>query len=145
MQVSQKCLDLIKGFEGCRLTAYHDAGLGILTIGYGHCGPDVTEGLVITDQQAEDLLRKDLAKFEAGVEKLAGPTTQGRFDALTDFAFNCGLGNLSESTLLKLHKAGDFRGAADQFLRWNRAGSRVLPGLTRRRAQERSMYLGGNQ
>lgn len=142
MQVSQRCLDMIKGFEGLRLKAYHDA-IGVLTIGFGHTGSDVTEGLVITEPDAEALLRKDLAHFEQGVETMAGPTTQGRFDALVDFAFNVGLANLAGSTLLKKHKAGDFTGAANEFLKWNHAGGQVLPGLTRRRAQERSLYIGG--
>lgn len=140
MHISQRGLDLIKQFEGCRLTAYR-CPADVLTIGYGHTGPDVTEGLRITPQQAEALLRGDLARFEDGVRRHAGAATQDQFDALVSFAFNVGIGALAGSTLLKRHKAGDKARAANEFLRWNKAGGIVLPGLTRRRAAERRLYL----
>ncbi len=140
MHISPRGLALIKAFEGCRLTAYL-CPAGILTIGFGHTGRDVTEGLRITAEAAEELLRGDLMRFEDGVRRLAGETSQSRFDALVSFAFNLGLGALAGSTLLKRHRAGDFARAANEFLRWNKAGGIVPPGLTRRRAAERRLYL----
>lgn len=140
MKISQRGLDLIKRFEGLKLTAYR-CPAGVLTVGYGSTGPHVKQGMVITEAEAEALLRKDVARFEDGVNHIVGPCTQGQFDALCSFAFNLGLGALMSSTLLKRHKAGDFARAADQFLRWNRGGGRVLPGLTKRRAAERQLYL----
>jgi lysozyme len=141
MKISPRGIELIKRFEGLRLKAYKDAG-GVLTIGYGHTGPDVKPGLTIDREQAEALLRKDLARFEAGVRRHAAAAGQDRFDALVSFAFNVGLAAFARSTLLRKHKAGDFVGAADQFPRWIRAGGRVLPGLKRRRAAERALYEG---
>lgn len=139
MKISQKGLDLIKRFEGLRNESYR-CPAGVWTIGYGHTG-GVQPGAIITAEAAEELLKKDVEKFEAGVLRLAGKCKQGQFDALVSFAFNVGLTALEKSTLLKLHKAGQFQGAADQFLRWNKAAGKVLPGLTRRRAQERALYL----
>lgn len=140
MKLSTKGLDLIKRFEGCALKAYK-CPAGVWTIGYGHTGPDVTAGLTITQSMADDLLKRDVARFERGVFALVGDTTQGRFDALVSFAFNLGLGALSGSTLIKLHKAANYALAADQFKRWNKAGGRVLTGLVKRRAAEREVYL----
>jgi lysozyme len=140
MKTSQRGIGLIKGFEGLRTAAYR-CPAGILTVGYGHTGRDVTQGLVITEAQAEALLRRDLEHFEQAVTALAGDCTQGQFDALVAFAFNVGIGALKASSLLKRHRAGDFAGAANQFLRWDKAGKQVLPGLTKRRAAERALYL----
>lgn len=140
MKISQRGLDLIKRFEGLKLTAYR-CPAGVLTVGFGSTGPHVKHGMVITEAEAEALLRKDVARFEDGVNHIVGPCSQGQYDALVSFAFNLGLGALMSSTLLKRHKAGDFARAADELLRWNRAGGRVLPGLTRRRAAERQLYL----
>lgn len=142
MKVSKKCLEFIKAREGCRLTAYV-CPAGVLTIGYGHTGPDVKKGLKITAEQAEALLLADLAVFEKGVLRLLGSVpTQGQFDALVSFAFNLGLQALAGSTLLKKFKVGNTSGAADQFLKWVYADGKVLPGLQKRREAERLMFLG---
>lgn len=141
MKISQRGLDTIKAFEGLELKAYYDA-VGIITIGYGSTGPHVKPGLVITPSEAEDLLRKDVTRFEACVEKqVTAPINQNQFDALVSFAFNLGCGNLASSTLLRKLNAKDYAGAAEQFLVWNRAGGRVLPGLTRRREAEKALFL----
>lgn len=140
-RIGPKGLALIKTSEGLRLKAYRDA-VGVLTIGYGSTGPHVKPGMTITEAEAEALLRKDLDRFERGVVELAGEMTAGQFSALVSFSFNLGLSALRDSTLLRLHRAGDFDGAAAQFGRWNRAGGRVLPGLTKRRAAERALYGG---
>jgi len=137
-------ISLIKNFEGLVLEAYPDPGTGGApwTIGYGHTGKDVKPGLVITPDKAEELLRKDLQIFEAGVNSfVTTQITQNQFDALVSFAYNCGLNNLSSSTLLKLVNAGDKAGAADQFLRWNKAAGKVMAGLTKRRTAERALFL----
>ncbi|NTW70497.1 MAG: lysozyme [Chlorobiaceae bacterium] len=141
MQISEKGLDLIRGSEGISLKAYV-CPAGILTIGYGHTGPDVTAHLTITQDKANQLLRQDVARFESAVNELvAVPMTQGMFDALVSFAYNLGAGALKSSTLLKKLMEGDKAGAADEFLRWNKANGQVLNGLTVRRESERKLFL----
>ena len=134
-------LALVKSFEGLRLNAYL-CPAKVLTIGYGHTGPDVRTGQVITVDEAEDLLRHDLARFEQGVVKVGEAMTDGQFAALTSFAFNLGLGALGKSTLLRKHIAGDHVGALSQFALWVRGGGKVLPGLVKRRAAEARLYKG---
>ena len=98
--------------------------------------------MVITAQQAEKMLRDDVAKFESGVSSLiTAPTTQGQFDAMVSLAYNIGLGNFGKSTLLKKHNARCYTCAADQFRVWNRANGKVMNGLTKRRAAERQVYM----
>lgn len=140
---------LIKRFEGyakivpgtSNVTTYLDPA-GIPTIGYGHTGPDVTAGLVITEARAEELLAQDLARFETGVlELVTVPLTDNEFSALVSFAFNLGLGTLEASTLLRLLNAGEVSQAADQFLRFVYADGQALPGLVARREAERALFL----
>lgn len=132
-------LEIVKQFEGCELSAYR-CPAGIWTIGYGSTGPHVKPGLVITPQRAEALLQEDLARFEAAVDNAAPGASQNQFDAMVAFAFNVGTTAFTKSTLLRKHKAGDFAGARAEFARWNKAGGKVLPGLTRRRAAEAALY-----
>jgi lysozyme len=134
-------LSLIKEFEGLRLEAYQDI-VGVWTIGYGHTGPDVIKGKIITTDEASALLAKDVSKFEVGVRKLVPANcTVNQFSALVCFSYNVGLGALSKSTLLKKFRAGDTSGAAEEFLKWNRAGGKEVAGLTRRRVAERALFL----
>lgn len=138
-------VELIKEFEGCRLTAYR-CPAGVWTIGYGHTGTvdgkAVASGMTITAKKATELLKKDLAKFEAAVNAyVTAPITQNMFDALVSFAYNCGAGALKGSTLLKKLNAKDYNGAAEQFPLWNKAGGKVLKGLVRRRERERQLFL----
>lgn len=141
MKISQKGLDLVKSFEGLRLKAYYDS-IGVLTIGFGSTGPHVKSGMMITAEQAEDLLRDDVSRFEACVSKqVTVPLSQNQFDALVSFAFNLGCGNLASSTLLKKLNTKDYAGASLEFPKWNRAGGRVLTGLTRRREAEKALFL----
>lgn len=134
--VSVQGLRLLKNLEGLRLQAYTDSG-GVWTIGYGHTGNDVFPGQVITEQEAERLLRGDLERFEKGVENsLTGPASPGQYDAMVIFAFNVGLGAFQGSTLLKNFNKGDVRGAFVQFAEWNKVGVAILQGLCRRRAAE---------
>jgi lysozyme len=136
---------LIEGWEGLRLEPYADA-VGVATVGYGHTGDDVSLDMdPITQNQADQLLAADLQRFEDGVNAMvADATSQQQFDAMTSFAYNLGESALRGSTLLRLHNAGDYAGAAEQFGRWNHAGGRVLPGLTRRRAGEAAVYAQGD-
>lgn len=147
MKTSDKALAILQRFEGCKLSAYK-CPAGVWTIGFGHTGADVVEGLKITMGQAEGLLKQDVVRFEDGVLKATkGITlTQGQFDALVIFTFNIGLQAFSKSTLLKKIRAGELRAAADEFLRWGKAKNKEgelvpLPGLMRRREAERSIFL----
>ena len=139
-EISKEGLELIKEFEGCRLKAYK-CPADVWTIGYGHTD-GVKEGDVITQEKADALLASDLDLFSSGVKRLvSADIDNNQLGALVSFAFNLGLGNLRHSTLLRMVNAGDFLGAADQFLRWNKAGGKVLAGLTRRREAERQLFL----
>lgn len=132
--------ELIKSFEGLELEAYL-CPADVWTIGYGHTG-NVKEGDSITKAEAEALLEKDLAVFRNGVTRAVKvPLNENQFGALVSFAYNLGIGSLQSSTLLKLLNAGDYAGAADQFLRWNKSKGKVLTGLVRRREAERAVFL----
>ncbi|WP_350305569.1 lysozyme [Photorhabdus viridis] len=140
MQISEKGLKELKSYEGCSLTAYL-CPARVWTIGYGHTH-GVKPGDAITDEQATQFLLEDLAPVYITIESnVKVPLTQGQFDALCSFIFNCGAGAFVRSTLLKKLNAGDYKGAANEFMRWNQAGGRILPGLDARRASERSMFL----
>ena len=140
MKQSPACFDLIREFEGLKLRAYR-CPAGVWTIGFGTTGPDNKAGLVWTLEQAKARLETDVTKFATGVAAIAGDATQGQFDALVSFAYNCGLGALRSSTLLKRHLTGDHAGAVKEFAKWNKANKKVLAGLTRRRASEAALYL----
>ncbi len=100
---------------------------------------------VLTMGEVDEILAKDLARFESGVQRLCpSGLTPGRFGALVSFAFNVGLGNLQNSTLRMKHNRGEFEGAAEEFLKWNKAGGKELKGLTTRRKDERALYLSQN-
>ena len=145
MQTSDKGIALIKEFEGCKLTAYQDS-VGVWTIGYGWTQPvggkPIRAGMTIKQETAERLLKTGLVSYESDVCRLVKVgLTQGQFDALVSFTYNLGARSLSTSTLLRKLNAGDYAGAADEFLRWNKAGGKVLNGLTRRREAERALFL----
>ncbi len=136
MQYSKKGLQVTEQFEGLRLKAYQDVK-GVWTIGYGHTGPEVHVGMVITQGQAEALLAQDVQTAADAVNRLVTvQLTQGEFDALVDFVFNLGVGHFESSTLLKLLNQGDYAGAATQFDRWSFAGAVQIAGLLRRRDTE---------
>lgn len=138
-QINRAGWELIKRFEGCKLTAY-TCPAGRLTIGYGSTGPHVKPGMRITAEQADALLQADLRRFEDYVAEHCGKTTDNQFAALVSFCFNVGEGNLRTSTLRRLHLAGDYAGAQAQFSRWTRGGGKVLPGLVKRREAEAALY-----
>jgi lysozyme len=151
MTPSPACVSLVQQFEGCAkkgadgtFNAYPDPGSGgdPWTIGWGSTGADIKPGVVWSQAQCDARLTKDLASFAAKVAAAIGSaaTTQNQFDAMVSFAYNVGIGNLGSSTLLRLHKAGDYPGAAAQFVRWNKAAGKVMAGLTRRRTAEAALY-----
>ena len=143
MTPSKNCYDLIKEFEGCKLEAYPDPATHgePITIGVGHTG-GIKLGMTITQEQADEYLVSDVSHAANAVNQMVDENmTQGQFDALCSFAFNLGIGNLKNSTLLKKLNSGDIQGAADQFLVWNKAAGKVMAGLTRRREAERTLFL----
>ena len=146
MQMSQEGIDaLLKKYEGCKLKAYR-CPANVCTIGYGHTSaagaPAVTDGMVITQQQCDDILRRDLVKFETAVHDMVKqPLTQHQFDVLVDFAYNAGVGNLKSSTLLKKVNAGQFDAAPAELMKWTKGGGKVLAGLVRRRQAESAWWL----
>lgn len=139
-KINQAGLELVKSFEGLRLNAYQDS-VGVWTIGYGST-KGVKRGQRITEEEAEELLREDLATAERGVESaITEDITDNQFAACVSLAFNVGVGAFRKSSIVKYINAGDVLLAADRFLLYNRAGGRVLAGLTRRRKAERALFL----
>jgi GH24 family phage-related lysozyme (muramidase) len=140
---------LIKRFEGCArlrpdgmIEAYPDPGTGGApwTIGWGATGAGIGAGTVWTQGACDARLTADLVRYADDVSETLGdaPTTQPQFDALVSFHYNTGA--IRRATLTRKHCAGDFAGAAREFARWNRAGGRVLKGLSIRRAAEAELY-----
>lgn len=139
MKIGEAGLALIKEFEGCKLIAYQDS-VGIWTIGYGSTR-DVHKGMIIDATEAEIRLLRDLEVAEKCVtNSVTVPITSNQADALISFTFNLGCGNLRKSTLLRRLNDGDDEGAANEFTKWDMAGGKVLPGLTRRRLAEQALF-----
>ena len=139
MRASQRLIDAIKRFEGCQLKAYPDSG-GVWTIGYGHT-KGVKSGDRITAYQAEQFLKEDLATFEAMADKVRGLNTQGKYDAVVDFLYNCGPANFNSSTLKKYIECGKATWEIqEQFLRWVYAAKQKLGGLVTRRIWEANRF-----
>ena len=139
MKISLEGLSLIKKFEGCKLEAYYCSG-GVLTIGYGHTG-GVKETDVITQEEADKLLKGDVLKFEEYVEdNVIVELDQSQFDALVAWTFNLGPGNLRESTMLKKLNDADYASVPSEMKRWNKAGGKTLDGLIRRRNAEALLF-----
>lgn len=141
-KTSQNGINLIKSFEGCRLTAYQDSA-GVWTIGYGHTAK-VYSSMKITEEQAIKFLKSDIKNAENAVNsRVTYIINQNQFDALVSFTYNVGVGNFSSSTLLKKLNQSDILGAANEFDKWVNAGGKVLKGLVRRRASEKDIFLDG--
>ncbi|MDA3906520.1 MAG: lysozyme [Bacteroidales bacterium] len=142
MKISQKGIDFIKHFEGCKLEAYLDAG-SVPTIGYGHTTV-TTMGYKITQTQADQLLKEDLRITEILVNRLEINLNQNQFDAIISFVYNCGIGNFKKSRLLRLIKEyPDNSQIVNEFKKWRKGGGKVLPGLERRRMAEAVLYFTG--
>ena len=160
MSISEAGIQLIKSFEGCHNQPYK-CPASLWTVGYGRVlYPDQARlktgeraayplrsehNRVFANDEIDALLEADLLRFEAGVLRLCPATVdrQCHLDAVVSFAFNVGLGNLQSSTLRMKYNRGDYDGAADEFLKWNKAGGKVLRGLERRREAERALFLAG--
>jgi GH24 family phage-related lysozyme (muramidase) len=142
MAVSQRGIDLIKQFEGCKLTAYWDKWGKVWTIGYGWT-IGVKKGDRWTQAKAEKMLTEGVKPYAKAVADAIGtaPTTQGAFDAMTSFCYNAGPANFRKSSMLRFHRQGNRTAAGNAFLAWNKAGGVVLKGLVRRREAERALYL----
>tara|TARA_B100000214_G_C23925590_1_gene608204 strand:- start:898 stop:1368 length:471 start_codon:yes stop_codon:yes gene_type:complete len=139
MNIGQKGIDLIKHFEGCELNAYK-CPAGVWTIGYGHI-KGVSEGMSITQEQAEQMLLDELKEYENYINELVTVSlSQNQFDALVSWVYNLGPANLQSSTLLKVLNSGDYSGVPAQIERWNKAGGKVLEGLIRRREAESALF-----
>ncbi len=140
MKTSSKGIALITEFEGFREKAYQDV-VGIWTIGYGFT-LGVQPGDTITKAQAKARLARELDGYEAAVTRACtNEPNQNEFDALVCFAFNVGVSGMAKSSVIKAHNRGDHQAAARAFSLWNKAGGKVWPGLTRRRAAEAALYL----
>lgn len=145
MKASERCLDLIRRFEGFRSKPYR-CPAGVPTIGYGSTRyadgrPVKLTDAPITQEQADEIMRQTLGEYENAVNRyVTVPLSQNEFDALVDFAYNAGAKNLLNSTLLRKLNAGDRKGAAREFDRWVHANGEVLPGLVKRRMAERNLF-----
>lgn len=157
MKVSDKCIKMIMHHEGVRYKPYQCPAL-LWTCGVGHViDPTharvpladrkklpIPEGWdrVLSNEEIDEILRKDLNRFEQGVSRLiTAPLTQGQFDALVSFSFNVGLGNLQKSTIRMKVNRQEYETAAECFLDWTKAGGRVLKGLVSRRNDEKALFL----
>jgi len=141
MKISNTGIELIKHFEGCELEAYLCAA-GVPTIGYGHI-KDVNMGDTITQAEAEAMLVHELEEYENYINTLVTvPLSQNQFDAMVSWVFNLGAGNLKSSTLLTVLNMEDYNEVPAQIMRWNKAGGKVLEGLTRRRQAEADLFSG---
>lgn len=144
MKNSQALIEMIQNFEGFAPTLTDDVGHAM--IGFG-CDLSVLEakkyiGKTITKEEAVTLLLSRLQPVVEFINKVVlTPLTQNQFDALCDFVYNVGAGNFYGSTLLKKLKQSDYVGAAEEFVKWNMAGGKVIPGLTKRRLQEKTLFL----
>ena len=139
MRASQTLINQIKKFEACVLTAYQDAK-GVWTVGYGHTA-GVKKGDKITLYQAEQFLREDLQKFETVANRCKRINTQGRYDAILDFIYNCGPANFESSTLKRYIECGKATWEIqEQFLRWVNSGGKKLGGLVTRRIWEANRF-----
>lgn len=158
MKISEAGIQLIKSFEGCHNMPYK-CPAALWTIGYGHVlypdqarlktperglyGIKPEHNRTFEYDEIDELLEADLLRFSTGVLRLcpAAADNQCHLDAMVSFSYNCGLGSLQSSTLRQRYNRGDYDGAADEFLKWNKAGGKILAGLTRRRAAERALFL----
>jgi len=146
MNINKATIDLVKEFEGCKLTAYRDA-VGVWTIGYGTTaraglGIIPTGGMTITQAEADQLLADGLNKFADQIRPMIeADLNDNQFGACVSLAYNIGAYGFNRSTALEKINAGDYAKAADAFLLWNKAGGKVLKGLVRRREAERKLFL----
>ena len=135
LKISDTGLQLIKAFEGCRLKAYWD--VNGFSIGYGHHAADITKDTKITQEQANEYLKKDVARFEKAVNDLPYVWNQNQFDALVDFAYNCGAGNLLKLTARNTRTIHEI---SNKIPAYCKAGGVALAGLVNRRKAEQRLF-----
>lgn len=157
MNVSAKCINMIRHHEGVRFKPYK-CPARLWTVGVGHVlYPEqgrlpldqrdsfqlkAEDARVFSTEEVDAILRHDLSRFESGISKLCPvPLTQGQFDALVSFGFNLGLGGVQRSTLRQKVLRGEMEEAAEEFLKFTRGGGKILPGLVKRRNDERALFL----
>lgn len=139
MKPSENCIELIKGFEDCKLIAYRDGG-GVLSIGYGST-ENVTDGMTITLLEADNRLRNKLTIISNALSKLVCvPLSQNQFDALCSFIYNVGIHAFERSTMRTMINNGLFASAAAQFKFWCMDNGKRIPGLVKRRFFERQLF-----
>jgi lysozyme len=144
MRISRAGLRVTMDAENCSLIAFKPTPSDPWTIGFGHTGSDVHEGMTCTIEQAMDWLLDDMSSAEKTVKSaVVIPLTQEEYDALCDFVYNVGAGHFLGSTLRALLNAGNVQGAADEFMKWDMAGGHVLQGLINRRSAEMAEFLLG--
>lgn len=144
-KLNKASMDLIKEFEGWRSEAYKDA-VGVWTIGYGHTSmagpPHVKRGMKISKAEGERMLLHDLQKYAKAVDEAVNvPLNDNQFGALVSFCYNVGPGNFRKSSVLKRVNAGLFSKVPTRLMLWNKAGGKVLRGLTRRRKAEADLFM----
>lgn len=146
MIINDRGRQIIMENEGCSLKAYL-CPAGRWTIGYGHTGNSVVRSLTITQHQADVILESDLKTAEYAVEKACPKANANQFSAMVSLCFNIGSEDFKTSTLVKRFNESGPLSAAEEFPRWCHAGKnedgspRVLPGLVKRRAAERALFL----
>lgn len=152
--LERRVIEMIKHHEGVRYTPYR-CPARLWTVGVGHVIDPLHARVPFADRlsldlspewnrrlsadEVDEILAKDLARFEVGVDRLCPKTTPGQRGALVSFAFNVGLGNLQRSGLRMKHNRGE--DVEPEFLKWTKAGGKVLPGLVKRRKDELALYL----
>lgn len=142
-RINGEGLALIKRWEGCKLEAYRDVG-GVWTIGYGHTRT-ARQGLTITQEQAEGLLREDLRVYEAAVDDAVHvDLTENQFAALVSWTFNVGVGAMRRSALIRRLNAGEYDAVPGELARWNKVKGGIVPGLSNRRAAEAGLWARGS-
>lgn len=144
-KISKKGIEFIKKHEGCKLTAYKaDKGEKYYTIGYGHYSPDIVKGMKITQEQADNYLKEDIAKFEKAVNDINELGMYGfgqaKFDSLVSFTYNLGQGTLIQLTA---NGTRSDRVIFEKMLQYNKCGGKVLKGLVKRRENERKLFANG--
>ena len=143
MKLNKAGIDLIKKFEGCKLTAYPDPATGgdPWTIGWGST-KGVKKGDVWTQKQADDALATECEEWCKGILKLVkAQLNDNQFSALVSFVHNVGLGNFGKSTMLKLINQNKLKEASEEFVKWNKAAGKVMAGLTKRRQAEKDLFI----
>jgi lysozyme len=141
VRLSDKGSALIESFEGFRSCPYRDP-VGVWTIGFGSTkgvGPGTP---CVSRSQARARLKREVDEvYGAAVNNLGVPLNQNQFDALCSFVYNVGTGGIGDTKVGRALQTRSYRAAADHLLEWNRAGGRILEGLTRRRKAERELFL----